>query len=271
MKTMICLFLLSFGSWMQTKAQIVYNMDAAKSIAIAQNKLIIIDFWATWCGPCQAMEKALWSHEEFTPLMDRFVLLKIDIDSNRDLAIKYGIRSIPRVMIITPNEDKLYDQSGFRNADPFLKTFKAYPEDMSGLGQAMMPFVKSKKTEAEDDYELASTLQNIGRLISDRIVAGAFLNLSNTYFKNAEKKAGDDNMKEMAMLSRLRNEVYKGKHKATLKKLQKLEGELDSEKSKELKEFIAAYCYKCEGNQKAVEEIKKNLTDEALLAELEKE
>jgi thioredoxin 1 len=60
--------------------------------AVSSAKKCIIDFYATWCGPCKAMNPVLESVENE---LGTGVIYKIDVDKNRDLVEKYGIRSVP--------------------------------------------------------------------------------------------------------------------------------------------------------------------------------
>ena len=75
------------------------DFEQAKKMAVATNKIIVVDFWATWCGPCKKMDVDVWSNTEVLKVMDDFIFVKIDIDRNREVATKYGVNSIPNIFI----------------------------------------------------------------------------------------------------------------------------------------------------------------------------
>ena len=69
---------------------------------IASDKTVIIDFYATWCGPCKMMSPIIDKIAE--ELGENVKVGKIDTDENMDLAEKYGIMSIPTIMIFKNGE-----------------------------------------------------------------------------------------------------------------------------------------------------------------------
>ena len=62
-----------------------------------QNKIILVDFWAAWCAPCRMMAPIL--NEMAAELPDNYFVGKIDIEQNRAIAQRYGIRGIPTFII----------------------------------------------------------------------------------------------------------------------------------------------------------------------------
>ena len=63
---------------------------------VQDDKPLVVDFFATWCGPCKKLSPTLDEvSEEFG---DRVNIVKVDVDESEDLAMTYGIRSVPTVL-----------------------------------------------------------------------------------------------------------------------------------------------------------------------------
>jgi len=65
---------------------------------------VLVDFSAEWCGPCKMMGPVLKQLKE--RMEDKVRILKIDVDSNRELAQKYNIRSVPTLMLFQEGKSK---------------------------------------------------------------------------------------------------------------------------------------------------------------------
>ena len=76
---------------------------------IKSEKPVLIDFFATWCGPCQALAPVLKEVKE--SLGDRITILKIDVDKNQQIASQYQVRGVP-TMILFQAGKQLWRESG---------------------------------------------------------------------------------------------------------------------------------------------------------------
>ncbi len=70
---------------------------------VLQSKIpVMVDLWAVWCGPCKMIHPILDElSEEYE---GRALMVKLDVDSNRETSMKYGIRNIPTVLFIKDGE-----------------------------------------------------------------------------------------------------------------------------------------------------------------------
>lgn len=76
---------------------------------INSEKPTLVDFYATWCGPCKMMSPII--DETKSVLKDTANILKVDIEKNREAAIKYGVRSVP-TLILFKNGEPVWRQAG---------------------------------------------------------------------------------------------------------------------------------------------------------------
>ena len=76
---------------------------------IKGEQLTLVDFYATWCGPCKAMHPVLKQLKE--DLGDGIRILKVDVDNSEELSMQYRIQSVPTFLLFR-NGEILWRQSG---------------------------------------------------------------------------------------------------------------------------------------------------------------
>lgn len=80
--------------------------DTFGSVVLQSKSLVMVDFWATWCGPCKIVAPVV--EELAKEYAGRVTFAKVNTDENTDLATRYNIRGIPTLMFF--KEGKVMDQ-----------------------------------------------------------------------------------------------------------------------------------------------------------------
>ncbi|HMX38880.1 MAG TPA: thioredoxin [Saprospiraceae bacterium] len=84
-------------------------MNSSFAALVNSDTPVLIDFWATWCGPCRAMMPIL--DDLKADLGNRVRIVKIDVDQNTDLAVKMKVMGVPTLMLYR-NGKELWRQAG---------------------------------------------------------------------------------------------------------------------------------------------------------------
>ena len=88
-----------------------------------QDKLVLVDFFAEWCGPCKMMSPIL--KEVKDELQEDISIIKIDVDKNQSLAAKYQVKGVPTFMLFK-NGKQVWRQSGMLQKNDIIAIIKSH-------------------------------------------------------------------------------------------------------------------------------------------------
>jgi thiol-disulfide isomerase/thioredoxin len=113
----------------QTLTVINQDYELAKKECVKQNKLLLIDFYTTWCGPCKKLDKLIFQDAAVsTEIAKQFVLLKYDAekDSAHQLTAKYHIAMFPSAVVLNQNQFVINRMYGTGAGDDMVINYKAF-------------------------------------------------------------------------------------------------------------------------------------------------
>ena len=133
MKKLLLIILLIIGCEKQVREdshngiQWISNLDSAFTISSNSNKIIMIDFMAEWCPPCQKMEKETFPNVDIIKKSNDFIPIRIDIDKQQNIAEqyngnarKYGGIGIPNILFLDKEKKNIHHIVGFHDVDQLL-------------------------------------------------------------------------------------------------------------------------------------------------------
>jgi len=93
------------------------NQEEFQQILDSEKNILLVDFYANWCGPCKTLSPEL---EKVSEEVENVTVVKINVDENPELSAKYGIRNLPTVIVIKEGQqvDKFV---GLQNKDKIIE------------------------------------------------------------------------------------------------------------------------------------------------------
>ena len=158
-KLAICLLftLSALGATAQTEFRSLTYQEALTAAA-TESKLVFIDFYTTWCGPCKAMAKNIFPQKQVGDFMNAaFVCIKLDAEKEgKDMAQHYKVQAYPTMVIVDAKGEEVYRKVGGTNdPDEFVAEMKA------GSNPMLTPEkMRQRYDEGDRSAELVNALAN---------------------------------------------------------------------------------------------------------------
>ena len=90
---------------------------------ISGDKPVLVDFFATWCGPCKMMHPIL--EELKQSIGDQVTIIKIDVDEAQELAVEYGVRAVPTLAIFKQGQ-LVWREAGVHSVQQLTQTLQQF-------------------------------------------------------------------------------------------------------------------------------------------------
>ncbi len=213
MKTIIIVTALLVSSLSTSAQSWLTDLKMAQNVAQSTNKLILVDFWAIWCGPCKTMDAEVWNTKEAELLKRNFVPVKIDIDDERNLALKYNVRSIPLIIIMDYKGENIFSYLGYKGKADLMKFISGIPANAEDL----FPYLEKVKSRSDENFqttkEIGIAYQFVAQAATYEPLHRALLTKSDIWLKKSQKLSKEEvDIAEIQLLlssnSVLRN-IYK--------------------------------------------------------------
>ncbi|MCW5824688.1 MAG: thioredoxin family protein [Cyanobacteria bacterium TGS_CYA1] len=137
-------------------------MDEALEKAQKENKYLLLDFTASWCGPCKQMDESTWTNPEVENWIKKnAVALQIDVDEQKELAQKFNIAAMPTVILFqSQNLEKEFDRSkGFKEPEKLLSWLDGIANNITSIDLARR---EVKKFDSKISDESMSARYDLG-------------------------------------------------------------------------------------------------------------
>ncbi|SEW53985.1 thioredoxin domain-containing protein [Chitinophaga arvensicola] len=175
----------------------------AKAAAQKENKLIFVDFYTTWCGPCKFMSNEVFPLKQIGDFYNpRFISVKIDAEKGEgpELARKYGVSGYPTLIFTNPKEEVVYSVMGSTDPEVLITQGKIATTPMADFTAMTARYEKNELNKAElfqylnlvkakgDDKKAADVFAEYFKAIDHTITPDLF-KLITSYVDNSDNAA----------------------------------------------------------------------------------
>ena len=211
------------------------NTFAADVIERSKEKIVIVDFWAPWCGPCKTLTPIL--ERQASKKIEHIEVVKVNIDENQTIASQLRIQSIPAVFAFSDGQPV----DGFMGAktEPEVEKFfealiKKFSKNSSSIYEEINNFLLEERFEeakaaAVEIIKTNPSAENYSLLIRSIIGLGDFKGAEQVIESLTPELLKDTNVKNaISSYELIKNNKIEGSKKDTLDKIKENPSDLDS-------------------------------------------
>ena len=211
------------------------NTFAVDVIERSKEKIVIVDFWAPWCGPCKALTPILES--QASKKIEHLEVVKVNIDENQTIASQLRIQSIPAVFAFSDGQPV----DGFMGAktEPEVEKFfealiKKFSKNSSSLYEEINNFLleerfEEAKSAAVEIIKTDPSAENYSLLIRSIIGLGDLIEVQQVIESLTPELLKDTNVKNaISSYELIKNNKIEGSKEDTLDKIKENPSDLDS-------------------------------------------
>ena len=134
----------------QSVAAVRWGTDlvAARAQAKSQNRLLLVDLYADWCGPCRRMDAEVWNRPDVVALTAKFVCVRVDADRARATLAYYDVHGLPSMLFLDPSDRVVRRAVGFQDAGEMSQLLRPLPDDLGAIDAAAQAAAANPGDEA---------------------------------------------------------------------------------------------------------------------------
>jgi thiol-disulfide isomerase/thioredoxin len=140
------------------------NFKTVCAAARTTHRIVLIDFYTTWCGPCKMLDRNTWSNARVRAWLGKnTVCLKLDAEKQTALASRYKIEAYPTVMLLTPDGTEIDRLVGYREPATFLADAKDALAGHDSIARAKTRLKGAAMNDPSQRMDYAQALEEKGQ------------------------------------------------------------------------------------------------------------
>ncbi|TKJ35009.1 MAG: hypothetical protein CEE38_16250 [Planctomycetes bacterium B3_Pla] len=144
------------------------SYQAGISAAKARKRPVLIKFEAEWCSWCEKMDREVFAQPQIIKMLENYICIRIDVDKQRNVALAYKIKTLPRIIVVNTHNEIVGDWLGYRDPAEFSKLLKdVWEYTHTQTGTSRMPKVREDAAKPNQLFEAVK----INRSDTDELIS----------------------------------------------------------------------------------------------------